>query len=107
MTIAKTIWKFPLKGPRCSIEMPEGATVLTVQAQFEEPMIWAEVDPAAKKIKRKFLSVPTGAAFDHDGAHYVGTFQIRGGALVFHVYTDRVEYPVDDSSVTGEPKKGD
>lgn len=98
----KTIWKFPLKGPRCDIAMPRLAKILTVQSQHDEPMIWAEVDPYEPKVSRRFMSVPTGSPFEEEGATYVGTFQIRGGILVFHVYTDGIERPVDDA--TGSPK---
>jgi len=91
----KTIWKFKLNGPRCEIEMPKGAVVLTAQAQFEVPVIWAEVDPDAPKVRRRFISVPTGGTFDSEGAHYIGTFQLALGGLIFHVYTDLVEYPLE------------
>ena len=93
----RTIWKFELKAPACSIEMPAGAAILTVQTQNNRPVLWAEVDPSVKSIKRKFLTVPTGAEFDIEPAHYVGTFQLHGGVLIFHVYTDRVEYPLHDT----------
>lgn len=95
MTTVKQIWKYELNGQRSSIEMPEGAVVLTVQTQHNQPVLWAEVDPSAKRIKRRFLSISTGVDFVDDGpCHYVGTFQLNGGSLVFHVYTDRIEYPV-------------
>lgn len=91
------IFKYPLQVKDIQmVEMPRGAAVLTVQAQGETPCIWAKVDPAAPPIKRCFVTYGTGHDAD-DGAavHYVGTYQLRGGALVFHVFTDRVEYPRD------------
>lgn len=97
MTTAKTIWKYELRGPRTEIQMPKGSAVLCVQTQYNKPVLWAEVDPEAPPVKRRFLAVPTGGTLYGDERHYVGTFQIEGGQLVFHVYTDRVEYPLDDS----------
>ena len=89
----KAIWKFPLSVlGESMIEMPKGAAVLTVQAQRNEPMIWAEVDPNAQNIKRRFVSYGTGHGYDGDGLSYVGTYQINGGEFVFHVFTDRIEY---------------
>ncbi len=90
----KKIFKYPLQTMDDQlIKMPAGAVVLTIQVQQDVPCIWAEVDPVAPIIKRRFLTVGTGHPMpDVDSAHYVGTYQIQGGALVFHVYTDRKEY---------------
>lgn len=92
------IWKFPL--PMVGegmIEMPRGAAVLTVQTQGNEPMLWApmlwaEVDPKAPKIKRRFVIYGTGHPMQGEPMSYVATFQMNGGQLAFHVYTDRIEY---------------
>lgn len=91
----RKIFKYQLKVDDVQmVEMPKGSTVLCVQVQGETPCIWAEVDPKADKICRAFVTYGTGHQMDDGPAkHYVGTYQLRGGALVFHVYTDRVEYP--------------
>ncbi len=40
------IWKFPFELQAIiEVEMPEGAEVLSVQSQFNEPMMWAFVNP--------------------------------------------------------------
>lgn len=92
----KAIWKFTLPAMSgAMVEMPQGAAVLCVQSQGDVPMIWAEVDTEAPKIKRRFFTYGTGhemPPMSDDPRHYIGTFQISGGALVFHVYTDRKEY---------------
>ena len=76
------------------VEMPIGSTVLTVQAQGPIPCIWAHVSPEARIVKRRFRTYGTGHPMkDSDSfPFYVGTYQLSGGALVFHVFTDRVEY---------------
>jgi hypothetical protein len=43
--MAKAIYKYPLINRRSDIDMPLGAQVLAVQAQFETPTLWALVDP--------------------------------------------------------------
>ena len=94
------IYKYPLT-PGASdepimIEMHEGAAVLTVQVQRGIPCLWASVDIRKPKIKRCFIIYGTGFGLDDGPArHYVGTYQLQSGDFVFHVYTDRIEYPLD------------
>ena len=90
------IFKYPLKVDDIQmVEMPKGAVVLTVQTQREIPCLWAKVDPSAPAIKRCFITYGTGhPADDGQAQHYVGTYQLSIG-LVFHVFTDQVEYPRD------------
>lgn len=92
---AKKIFKYPIKVEDVQmVEMPRGAVVLTVQTQQEIPCIWAEVDPDAEKVRRQFRTYGTGHAMDAGPDRlYIGTYQLRGGSLVFHVYTDQIEYP--------------
>jgi hypothetical protein len=82
----RTIWKFPLKPAVQEITMPRGARVLTVQTQFGEPQLWAEVDTDAPTEQREFAVVGTGHPMPEDPGEYIGTFQIDDGSLVFHVY---------------------
>lgn len=84
----KTIWKFELT-LHGAIEMPDGANILTVQEQRGVPCIWAEVDTNAPMVKRHFDIYGTGHEMKVDMGverKYIGTFQIQGGALVFHVF---------------------
>lgn len=85
----KSIWKFNLPSlPGESIEMPEGAEILTVQTQGDSPMIWAMVDPQMKKENRFFVIIGTGHTIPDDGIkrNYIGTYQQMGGALVWHLF---------------------
>jgi hypothetical protein len=82
----KAIWKFPIATTDAQlIPMPVGARLLTVQTQDESPCIWAEVSPAAEPVDRIIYVHGTGHTFDHD-ASYLGTYQVMGGMLIFHVY---------------------
>ena len=82
----KEIWKFQIGPGEDSFEMPDGAVVIAVQTQRETPCMWAVVDPAAPKKLRTFRTVGTGHPFDLEGLEYLGTFQLQGGALVFHTF---------------------
>ncbi len=87
-----TIYKYPVS-PECEIEMPRGAKILTVQTQRGEPQLWALVDPDAPKERRRNVAFGTG----HDIAYpehltYIGTVQMPGVSLIFHVFEDMAVY---------------
>ena len=86
--MTQTIWKYPfeIKDEIC-LEMPEQAQILTVQVQAGTACIWALVSPNPHRIaaKRWFRIYGTGHPVDEPG-QYVGTFQLHGGALVFHLF---------------------
>lgn len=82
------IWKYPLQGPSVTLEMPRGARILDLQTQHNVPTIWALVDPTEFKVRRTFHAVATGGEFSQAGLSYVGTFQINGGGLVFHIFEE-------------------
>ena len=83
-----TIWKYPIPvQDNIQVEMPKGARVLTVQMQMDVPYVWALVNPQAEKEIRTFRLVGTGHEIRHsDKLTYIGTFQLEGGALVFHLF---------------------
>lgn len=84
----KTVWKYPVKTTDAFVVMmPEWAEILTVALQFNEPTIWALVDPDARQVKRGFRVVGTGHPMpDADELTFVGSYQLAGGQLVFHVF---------------------
>ena len=86
----KTIWKFELETTdNQTIEMPVNAEILTVQTQNEIPCIWALVDPTQVKEKRFIEVFGTGHDVHYDmgvSRNYLGTYQLHGGSLVFHVF---------------------
>lgn len=87
----KTIWKFPLVAEQVqTIEMPLGSEILTVQEQFNEPVMWAVVDPSKGKEFRFFEVFGTGhfmTELDKNKTRkYISTFQVDSGNYVFHVF---------------------
>jgi hypothetical protein len=91
-----SVYKYPIPvEDEFTISMPTGAVVLTVQTQRrgqgglarEEPNIWALVDPTAPHEPRHFRLAGTGHPIEEEElGRYVGTFLVRDGQLVFHVW---------------------
>jgi hypothetical protein len=71
-----------------AIEMPMGAQILSFQVQNGGPVLWALVDPDARHMKRHFRLAGTGHKIDQAPAdlRFIGTVQLQGGALVFHLF---------------------
>jgi hypothetical protein len=84
-----TIWKFPFQvGDEFSILMPRGAHLLSVAMQGDQPCVWALVNSEAPKVPVRFRLYGTGHPVDgRDISRFVGTFQMHGGGLVFHLFT--------------------
>src|SRR4051812_15343861 len=88
-SVSLTVWKFPLAlVDRQTLSMPRSALPLHVAMQFEQPCLWALVDPDAPVEQRTFLMFGTGHR-DVIG-QYLGTFQLQRGQLVFHVFEDHL-----------------
>lgn len=84
----KSIWKFPLGITDSQhVLMPTGARILCVQSQRDTPCLWALVDTDVARVGRMIHMRGTGHnAEDVQHLPYVGTFQVEGGSLVFHVF---------------------
>lgn len=90
----KVIYKYKVPmADKVELEMPAGAKVLAVQTQGahggDEPMLWAMVDKERPTVTRHFLVKGTGHEFDitpEVTLDHVGTFQLHGGGLVFHMF---------------------
>jgi len=81
------IWKYVLpRTQRSTIPMPEGAKILHADNQFDEPFIWAMVDPNRPIVDRRFLFIGTGADFYETNIKHISTFLIRGDSYVFHIF---------------------
>lgn len=90
----KTIWKFELEVTGSQIiEMPIGSEILTVQVQNEIPCLWALVNPTKNKEKRFIEMFGIGHKIMYYDMsvkrNYLGTFQLRDGLLMFHVFESK------------------
>lgn len=85
--MSKTIWKFdvPVVG-EFSVPMPVGAQVLSVQLQHGEAKMWVLVDTAWPVEPKRFAVHGTGHPVPPNRGRFIGTFQLDGGSLVFHLF---------------------
>ena len=82
-----TIWKYPIEvTDDQAVDMPAGAQVLSVQVQGGAPCVWATVDPDAPVRPRRLRTFGTGHPDCDFSGVFVGTYQLRGGSLVFHLF---------------------
>ena len=84
------IYKYPFEVQgELSIEMPKGASILTVQVQNGTPCIWAVVNDSQLVLEdRRFRLFSTGQHIDVNLTHmrYIGTFQLVEGTFVGHLF---------------------
>ena len=70
--------------------LPEGAEIIHVAAQRDEPFFWALVDPKAELVTRQFVLVGTGHNFAPQEAErmkHIGSFLTdQEGTFVFHFF---------------------
>lgn len=82
----KTIWKFHFGiADYQLINMPIGAKPLAVQLKTGIPCLWCLVESENEQIPYTLLVRGTGHPVD-PGVEYIGSFQMAGGALVWHVF---------------------
>jgi hypothetical protein len=86
----KAIWKYNIDiSDVCHVAMQQGAEILSVQQQGGWIVMWAIVDTEKPIEKRTFLLYGTGHTIPEipdAGRKYIGTVQLRGGALVLHIF---------------------
>ena len=83
----QTIWKFPVSvDDYFEVTMPIGSKVLSVQTQRGLPAMWAAVDSEADVETRGFCLRGTGHPLDSTESRFIGSFQLYGGNLVYHLF---------------------
>ena len=81
----RTIWKYKIRS-LIELDLPKGAEILSVREQFGEIFMWVLVDSGAEKEKRKFGCFGTGQDIPDLPMKFLGSAQLKNGALVFHVF---------------------
>lgn len=83
----RTIHKFPLPYlGLAEVLLPPDARVLSVGNQYDAVVLWAELDPNALRVMRRFAVLPTGGMVPDGLGAFIGTVLTGGGQLVSHVY---------------------
>ncbi len=84
----RVIWKYSLEiVVSQDVQMPEGATLVHVAAQYDGPCVWALVEPEGRVVvNRRIYIHGTGHWIMDPIATYVGSFMLQNGAFVGHVF---------------------
>lgn len=101
----KAVWKFPLLIEALQVvEIPVDSAILCVQVQDDIPCLWVLVDPDVRARTKAVIEIwGTGHLHETVPDNYLGTFQLRGGALVFHVF---IHEPPTKTEVRGMKLNG-
>lgn len=93
----RTIWKFEIPiEDNFELPIPMPAEFLAVQSQGERVQAWFVVDDHQETVVKRFLLRGTGHPFPEHAerpsgrkpCQYLGTVQLHGGGLVFHLFED-------------------
>ncbi len=81
------IYKYPIPvNDNIELELPMNSKILTIQMQKSKPFIWALVNPGKTIGQVRHLEL-YGTGMDvPEGREYIGSFQMLGGDLVFHLF---------------------
>ena len=84
----KTIWKYQLDvDDEQSLEIPKGAQLLKIEAQHDVPCLWALVESQEETETIRLLTFGTGHnASGTSELTYLGSYQLRSGNFVGHVF---------------------
>lgn len=83
----KTIFKYPIKlADIQDVRMPRGAKIISAQMQGEQLCLWAEVDNTVGLKWRSIEVFGTGHPMPEAPRLFIGTVQMHGGSLIWHVY---------------------
>jgi hypothetical protein len=85
----KKIFKYPLEITAFqTVKLPLNSEILTVQNQFGTPCIWAQLwvleNPGYEERIIEMFGI--GQPINNDSRKYLGTVQMDGGALIWHVF---------------------
>jgi len=82
-----TIYKYPLlMTDQQQLYLPGGSEILCVQVQHEQPCIWVRQETTNSSVYRTLRTYGTGHQMQSPSEKYIGTYQLSGGQLVFHVF---------------------
>lgn len=87
----RTIWKFAVPvQERFTLDLPPGAEVLHLATQRGHPHPWVMLDPEeTARTEWRFVTVGTGHHVpDSNWLHYIGSYQLRDGEFVFHLFQE-------------------
>lgn len=95
--MASAIWKHRFDERMFeAVEMPRGAQIIATDVQADEPTMWFTCNPSSPTEIRTFTLLPTGVDdADLDDQTHIGTFLLRGGSLVAHLFEGPIPLSLD------------
>ncbi len=81
----KAVWKHVIHNGQTSLNLPDGAIILSVGSQEGRLVAWALVDPEQPVLPHPIRVLMTGESFSEDPGRFVGTVQL-GDWLIAHVF---------------------
>ena len=86
----RTIYKYKIPlTDAFELQLPEGAEILSVAAQYDKPMLWALVDDEAPKEVHKFRGAEAWSSLPSDCTlKYLGTVIMLNNTFVYHVFEE-------------------
>ena len=110
----RSIFKYDVVEAKNGIIEGPITKLLTAQVQHGSIKVWAEVDTEAENVKYQVIPIGTGWPLDApageqcvlDTHQYIGTVQLAGGGLVFHVYAKELT-PIKVKKTEPTPEKTD
>ena len=82
----QTIHKYLLNTGLTVVQVPKGGVVLSAQEQFGDVCVWVVVDTEREFEERHFEVLGTGHFMPEGKRTFIGTIQLMGGSLIFHVF---------------------
>ena len=82
----QTIYKYLLNTGSTVVPVPKGGVVLSAQEQFGDVCVWVVVDTDREFEDRHFEVFGTGHFMSEGERDFIGTVQLMGGSLIFHVF---------------------
>ena len=86
--MSRVVRKYTIRGKSHDFVMPQGATVLGVEARSKKTgQLFALVDPDAPTETRTFKTVPPNEEYSSNANFdFIGTFLLNRGRASFHVF---------------------
>ena len=102
--MTRTIYKYSvIPTDYFRLQLPVDAQILTVQMQGNEAFVWTLLNPDEPVVERTFRLAGTGHPIveSPNALSYVGTFQMGGGRLVWHLFevlVHQIEGAINDDA---------
>lgn len=88
----RTIHKYQLQiEQHQEIQLHEGAEILCLQVQNNDPFLWMMVDTQRPMVSMRIITHGTGHEVHPDAGRYLGTYQLNDGQFVFHCFEPKVK----------------